>query len=117
MRCQKCGAELPSGAQFCKHCGTRAEAVPTEAYAALARETAAAAEALGENSLRLAEAYRDGMAARTEELRCVREQSARESAALREQLKAAPASTLFCPGCGAPVEPGSVFCGECGARL
>lgn len=28
----------------------------------------------------------------------------------------APAGTRFCTGCGAPLEPGMVFCGKCGTK-
>lgn len=39
---------------------------------------------------------------------------------LQQQARQAAATdqdTHHCPNCGAPVEPGALFCGECGARL
>lgn len=97
--CVNCGASLEPGAMFCGNCGTRqpdpaaapapAPAVPE---APVVPETPAAPEAPA-----------------------VPEVPAAPSSAA--DADPAPAAPAVCPACGAPLDPGAPFCGNCGMKV
>ena len=45
-----------------------------------------------------------------------KEEQAQAKAQQPQTGQAAPEGTRFCSGCGAPLEPGMVFCGKCGTK-
>lgn len=106
QRCEKCGAEVPSGAAFCSSCGATMpkvqatapdDTVRCESCGAFVRKGMRFCTACGKP---LETAY-----------------SVETTPTAKEESLADDVQETMCPSCGAKIAGDTAFCTECGAKL
>lgn len=106
QRCEKCGAEVPSGAAFCSSCGATMpkvqaavpdDTVRCESCGAAVKKGMRFCTACGK-PMELVSVVEPGPTVKGDEVSCDVQEN-------------------VCPGCGAKLADGVAFCTECGAKL
>lgn len=104
IRCEKCGAELPSGAAFCSSCG-----------ASIPKNTVAVDHTDMEKCANCGAMVQKGMRFCTVCGKPMNQQMPSQNEDQDENEVEAAERT--CPNCGAKIENNETFCTECGAKL
>lgn len=110
VKCRVCGAENPSGVEFCESCGVKLEAAPVREEAEVDKLLEELIESPGELEAPEAEGPQETIDPEKELV-----DELLDSLLVEEQ--AAPTEEFECPLCGTPLPVHAEVCTHCGARF